>query len=143
MVDNSRTRHYSCKLVFFTLCAALLLGQQSTPKFEFCGLGSHRECSCIRHTQSVRQKFIDNCERTSTTTKERDNCLAHMPAHCDLADRYSDFDENNENVAVAIPMSERCSMACKKSDCKCDDGPVCHFAHTPADHQPGANKDKP
>ncbi len=114
---------------------ALLLAQQSAPKFDFCGLGSHRECNCVRHTQQVRAQFISKCDLTAKTDKERDECLKNMPAHCALAEQYIKDDDGNA-------MPEQCTLACKRSDCKCDDGPTCHMAHVAADHFPPKGKQK-
>lgn len=113
------------------ICSLLLA--QSTPRFEACGLGTaHHDCRCLDHTQRVRQAFIDDCQRTSKSDAELDACLKRMPAHCDLANRYVDW--NGDGESTDIPMAERCTMACKKSDCKCDDGPTCHFEHRAEDH---------
>lgn len=121
------------QFLVITLTLSAILFAQSKPQFDFCGLGSHHECNCIRHTQEVRQKFIDECQKRSKSDKDLDACLKGMPAHCNLADRYVDWD--GDGNSTDIPMASRCTMACKKSDCKCDDGPTCHFAHSPEDHR--------
>jgi hypothetical protein len=136
---------FKFRLCLALIAGALLFGQQSQVKFDFCGLGSHHECNCVRHTQQVRAVFIQDCDLHAKSDKERDACMKNMPAHCDVAEHYWRGDSNDNDGEDSGPMPDQCTSACKKKDCKCDDGPVCHLAHTAADHQPpkrGSKKDR-
>ena len=130
------------RLALLAFCCIALAAQQARKKIDFCGLGSHHECNCVRRTQAVHEQFIDNCERNSLRpdgSKDEqafNKCMQQMPAHCDIADRYSVGTDNSESNPV---MSEHCTLACKKQDCKCDDGPTCHFGHQPSEHQQEGN----
>ena len=126
------------RLVLLAFCCLALAAQQAREKIEFCGLGSHHECNCVRRTQAVRQNFIENCERSSLRPdgtkddKAFNECMQHMPAHCDIADQHVYGGESGDGQGSA--MSAQCTMACKKHDCKCDDGPTCHFGHQASEH---------
>jgi hypothetical protein len=137
-----------------TLVATGIVAQQTKPKIEFCGLGkgSH-ECSCIRRVQKIHEKAYDECERStmradgSKDQKEWEACIGQIPTHCDIAESVTGHDELNpgfegywdpekaELNSDAFKMGPLCTMACKMHDCKCDDGPTCHFGHTAADHE--------
>jgi len=70
----------------------------------------------------------------STSDKEMNDCMANIPGHCSLVMRYDAADDDGSAEAGSA-MSERCTMACKKHDCKCDDGPSCHIAHDASEHE--------
>jgi len=118
--------------------AVFVMAQQSKEKIEFCGLGSSHDCRCIRKSQAVRQSGYETCDREHPERgKAFDACLASLPAHCDIVDnyRYDNHDENGEPVKDdGSEMGEHCSMICKMHDCKCDDGPTCHFGHDASAH---------
>lgn len=121
------------KLALVLLWACALLAQ-TRPKFDHCGLGSHKACNCIEHTHNERSRILSACLKESGKDDKRQaECFRRTPQHCELADRYSDTDQSTGEVNP-IAMSDRCTMACKKSDCSCDDGPTCHFLHSEKDH---------
>ncbi len=128
------------RFALLAICCFALFAQQSAEKIEYCGLGSHHECNCVRRTQAVHEKFIDNCERTSLRadgskdTEAFNKCMQNMPAHCDIADHYSVWNQEEGHWETDPVMSEHCTLACKKHDCTCDDGPTCHFGHQASDH---------
>lgn len=130
------------RVILLAFCCLALAAQQAREKIDYCGLGSHHECNCVRRTQAVHQKFIDDCERGSLRPdgskddKAFNRCMQNMPAHCDIADQHTI--SNGESGGQTDPaMSEQCTLACKKHDCKCDDGPTCHFGHQASEHQQG------
>lgn len=133
------------RLILLALCCFALAAQQSKEKIDYCGLGSSHDCNCVRRTQAVHQKFIENCVRTSLRAdgsqddKAFDQCMARMPAHCDIADHYSIWNSEKGEWESDPVMSEHCTLACKKHDCKCDDGPTCHFGHQPSEHNQSAD----
>jgi hypothetical protein len=125
-----------------SLLLACILTAQTKVKIDSCGLGSHRACHCIEHTQRERNRALDTCLKAAGCTQGKQStcpdkvvaaCFKAAPSHCDLANRYHDTD-SDAGDAREIAMADRCSMACKRSDCACDDGPVCHFEHQPSDH---------
>jgi hypothetical protein len=128
------------RVILLAFCCLALAAQQAREKIDYCGLGSHHECNCVRRTQAVHEKFIDNCERSSLRPdgskddKAFNQCMQSMPAHCDIADQHAISGEGENDPA----MSEHCALACKKHDCKCDDGPTCHFGHQASEHQQGS-----
>jgi hypothetical protein len=128
------------RFTLLAFCCLALAAQQAKEKIEYCGLGSHHECDCLRRTQAVRQKFIENCERSSMRSdgskddKVFDKCMTRMPAHCDIADHVSIWNSDRGEWESDPVMSEHCTMACKKHDCTCDDGPTCHFGHQASEH---------
>lgn len=62
---------------------------------------------------------------------------AHNMFHCTLAEIITEWDEGRGNMELqeSSPMGPMCKMSCKRGDCKCDDGPTCHFGHSAKDHQ--------
>ncbi len=132
------------KALLVLACALALVAQQSKKQekpvgFEYCGHGSSHECRCIRHTQAVQDDYLKRCQLNSKTPDELSKCMAHTPGHCALVAQYdasADYDPDNPDSGSDADMSERCTMACKKHDCRCDDGPTCHIGHTAADHAP-------
>jgi hypothetical protein len=124
---------------------ALLLAQQSASKIEFCGLGSKHECNCVRRVQAIRQARIESCRNGALERGEdpdKAECFKDLASHCSLAE--SRQSEDGEDLAWnqekgefegSSKMGTLCTMACKKHDCSCDDGPQCHFGHSAEDHQ--------
>ncbi len=128
------------RYILLVLCCLALAAQQAKEKIEFCGTGSSHECHCVRRTHAMQDEYLKSCRLNSTTDKEMDDCMSRMPGHCDLVASYDAADDEGDTENAAA-MSERCTMACKKHDCKCDDGPACHIAHSESDHeQPHAHK---
>lgn len=126
--------------------AVLVFAQQSKPKIEFCGLGSSHDCHCIRKSQAVRQARFESCDHEHPEGGQAFNdCVAAAPTHCDIVDNYL-YDSRDENGEPAkddgSAMGEHCSMICKMHDCKCDDGPTCHFGHDISAHEGEGKPDK-
>jgi hypothetical protein len=121
---------------FFLLvfCCLALAAQQAREKIEFCGTGSSHECHCIRRTRAMQDEYMKDCRTNSTSDKEMNDCMARMPGHCALVESYDAADDDGDSAADSA-MSERCTMACKKHDCKCDDGPACHIGHSASEHE--------
>jgi hypothetical protein len=119
-------------LIFLALLCVALLAQKPKPTIEACGLGLHKDhpCHCVEHTSQVQTDWMVRCQGVNGRTVEQ--CLKEMPVeirdHCSVAEHYGNW--NNEGD----PMPQQCSMACKRSDCRCDDGPVCHYGHSAKDH---------
>jgi hypothetical protein len=127
--------------------AALLLAQQSVPKFEFCGLGSKHECSCARRVHAIHDKVYQDCIRLAGDDrgKQFDECIqAGMQPHCALAETVSNYDEGaltwdqeTHEFQGESKMGPMCTMACKSHDCKCSaNEETCHFGHQLSDHYP-------
>ncbi len=131
-------------------CLILFGAQQSAPKFESCGLGSHRECNCVRRVQAIRQARIEICRNGALARGEdpdKADCFKDLASHCSLAEsRQSEDGEdlvwNSERREFdgSSKMGPLCTMACKAHDCGCDDGPQCHMGHSAADHLPPKRK---
>jgi hypothetical protein len=133
------------RILLASLAAALLLAQQSAPKFEFCGLGSKHDCSCVRRVQAIRQTRFESCQTAALERGEdpdKADCFKDVASHCSLAE--SRQSEDGEDLAWNqekgefegnSKMGALCTMACKSHDCKCDDGPECHFGHQASDHE--------
>lgn len=118
------------------VCAALY-GEKTVPRqFDACGLGLHKDhpCHCVEHTSDVQNEWVTACLASDPKKTETD-CVKTMPSyirdHCQAAERYGNWQDEGK------PMPNQCTSACKMKDCKCDDGPTCHFGHTAADHQGG------
>lgn len=119
-------------LIFSALLCVALLAQKPKPTIDACGLGLHKDhpCHCMEHTSEVQNDWMVRCQGVNDKTVEQ--CFKEMPVeirdHCSVAEHYGNW--NNEGD----PMPKQCTMACKKSDCRCDDGPVCHYGHSAKDH---------
>ena len=128
------------RFMLLAFCCLALAAQQAREKIEYCGNGSSHECHCVRRTHAMQDAALKACQTSSTTEKELDDCMARIPGHCSLVASYDVADDQGDSEAAAA-MSERCTMACKKHDCKCDDGPACHIAHSESEHeQPHSRK---
>jgi hypothetical protein len=64
-----------------------------------------------------------------------------MRDHCALAETIHSldgegmhWDDATQEYTGKSQMGVLCSMACKKHDCKCNDGPTCHFGHGASEH---------
>ena len=133
------------KLLAIALFAGVALSQNGGSKIEFCGLGSKHECHCLERTEAIHSKIVTSCEATAKNDKERDACLKRdMIAHCDMAETPTEWDEdgfqwNSEKQEFdgKSAMGPMCAMACKKHDCRCQDGPTCHFGHDASEHDHG------
>lgn len=116
-------------LVLFAVAVFLCGFAPLKQTLEHCGLGGHA-CNCAAHVQKIQQAYVESCRKTAQDPKALEDCLKGMPSHCSLVDHYSESDPET-GEPVAIPMSERCSMACKKSHCTCSaNEEVCHLGHT-------------
>jgi hypothetical protein len=122
------------RIILLAFCCLALAAQQAREKIEFCGTGSSHECHCVRRTQAMQEEYLKACRMNASSEKEMDDCMSKLPGHCSLVVRYDVEDDQGDSEAAAA-MSERCTMACKKHDCKCDDGPACHIAHSASDHE--------
>jgi hypothetical protein len=122
------------RIILLIFCCLALAAQQAKEKIEYCGTGSSHECHCVRRTQAMQDEYLKACRVNSTSEKEMNECMAKIPGHCSLVERYDAVDDEDGSQADSA-MSERCTMACKKHDCKCDDGPACHIAHSASDHE--------
>jgi hypothetical protein len=125
------------------LAAAALLAQKGSPKFtvETCKLGSSHNCVCSRRYGNIQAKIVSGCEKQSGNAKEYAECMAMIPPFCNVVDHPTAWDEfgsepnaagwdpDNHRYNAVSKMGEYCSMACKSHDCKCADGPTCHFGH--------------
>lgn len=126
-------------LLFSTV--AFLFAQTKT-RFEYCGLGSHHECHCIDRVQKIHQLIYEKCEHATSNNADFDKCIkALQKTHCSIAESLTEYDgemhwdsEKDEYVGES-KMGPMCTMACKPHDCKCDDGPTCHFGHDASDHK--------
>lgn len=123
------------RFILLGLCCLALTAQQAKEKIEFCGNGSSHECHCVRRTHTMQDQRLAACRMNSTSDKELNDCLAQIPGHCALVISYDAADDRSD-PETSSAMSERCTMACKKHDCKCDDGPACHIAHDASEHEP-------
>jgi len=134
------TSHIKRFVLAFTCC--VILGQQEDKtkkdKIEFCGLNSSHECYCVRRTQAVQNAYSEMCRLNSKSDKELRECLSHTPEHCNIVDQSAPADHDGDNQESG--MSDRCTMMCKKHDCRCDDGPQCHIGHSLSDHESSAKK---
>ncbi len=81
----------------------------------------------------MQDEYLKTCS-SAASENEMNECVAKIPGHCSLVERYDAADDTGDSERDAA-MSERCTMACKKHDCKCDDGPACHIAHSASDHE--------
>ena len=94
------------RIILLAFCCLALAAQQAREKIDYCGLGSHHECNCVRRTQAVHEKFIDNCERSSLRPdgskddKAFNQCMQGMPAHCDTADQHAISGEAETDPAM-------------------------------------------
>jgi hypothetical protein len=122
------------RLILLALCCLALVAQQAREKIEFCGSGSSHECHCVRRTKAMQDEQLKACRLNAKNDKDMAECMAQIPGHCSLVATYDAADDQGGSEAASA-MSERCTMACKKHDCKCDDGPACHIAHSASDHE--------
>jgi hypothetical protein len=128
-------------LLCLLACAALLAQKPTPEKIESCGLGSGHHCHCIERTDKIQDKAMAVCNgpnwREFYRTKEE--CYSKRLAgldHCSIAESWTEYDQGTD--ATSEPeMGPMCAMACKKHDCKCSDGPTCHFGHAAAEHPKG------
>jgi hypothetical protein len=122
-------------------CCLALTAQQSNKKkghdiIEWCGTASSHECHCIRHTHAVQEAYLQSCRLNSKSEKELSDCQRSVPGHCQIVDEPLPADEDEgEGDVDSSAMSDRCTMMCKKHDCRCDDGPLCHVGHSASDHE--------
>ena len=108
-------------------------GSQNTeqPRVEFCGLGGAHECRCLRRTQLVQDEHRANCEQKFNRSDEKQKkqwleCVGEQPAHCDVVLNSAHYRHPwIEDSESHVWMDTRCTVACKKHNCKCDDGPAC------------------
>ena len=119
---------------------------KSGETIESCGLGS-RQCRCVERTDAIHAKVITWCNSKESRDyyKDRDACLRDKlktASHCDIAERWTEWDEEGDQayndegrLITASKMGRMCGMACKKHDCKCSDGPTCHFGHDASEHK--------
>lgn len=105
---------------------------ESDNKMETCGTPKGHECSCLRRTLEKRDKLMKECRDSGGSASD---CLAKNPFHCDLVDE-PEYNEGEDGGSTKeTQMTDYCARNCKRHDCKCDDGPVCHIAHQAADHK--------
>src|SRR5215469_3513585 len=138
------------RIVTALLALGIALAQNTAPPRhdEVCG----HECRCVRRTFKVREEHRIACEqrfpnfRTDKVQKEEWlKCVASQPQHCEIVkDRTGKYphpylpcepgdgkdcgvyqDPESGSTQSTGEMDVRCTAACKKHDCKCDDGPVC------------------
>ncbi len=140
------------KLVLLTLVTCLLMSAQksSTEPIDRCGLGTHHNCRCSERYHAIQNKIVQSCELNSQSKTQLDTCMQTIPFYCNVIDRYTGWDElsgnsvsddgtQNENASSMGPL---CTGACKKHDCSCFDGPVCHIGHAASEHQTAPKKKK-
>ena len=123
------------RFILLGLCCLALAAQQAREKIESCGMGSSHECHCVRRTHAMQDQLLKACRLNSNSDKEMNECMSQIPGHCSLVASY-DASDDEEGSETNSAMSERCTMPCKKHDCKCDDGPACHIAHDASEHEP-------
>lgn len=116
---------------FIILLSASALS--SEPAIQTCGGQNGQECHCVRRTQAIQNAAEKECGKFFG--REHATCIARIPFHCDLIEEYASESENAATGDEAHPMSNHCSMSCKRGDCRCNDGPVCHVAHQAKDHR--------
>jgi hypothetical protein len=130
-------RFFAIALVSFAL-----LAQTPQPAMEECGLGklhNGHTCHCIEHTSKIQAEFMDKCERENPA-HDQTWCVRQMPLeirdHCSAIEHYGRFVNEEGEPDETHPMPMQCSSACKRSHCRCDDGPTCHIMHSAADDVP-------
>jgi hypothetical protein len=98
---------------------------------EVCGLDGAHECYCLRRTQLLQDEHQAACDQKfdrfdKAQKKQWLECAGELPAHCDIvlnSPRYGHpWIEDSTNHEWT---DGRCTVACKKHHCKCDDGPIC------------------
>lgn len=134
-------------LLFVIACAALFAQKPKPDAIESCGLGSGHHCHCKERTDNIQTAALAFCNAPGWRDhyKTQEECYRerlHGLDHCSIAERSTDYDQyagdaelQDGHLIAKSSMGAMCSMACKKHDCKCDDGPTCHFGHTAADHK--------
>lgn len=132
------------QILFVLACCLALTAQQTKEKerIEHCGLGSSRDCHCIRHSHAVQDAYLEECRLNSKTDKDMQECMSKTPSHCSIVDRYDGAADEDGAEGQDSAMSERCTMMCKKHDCLCDDGPRCHIGHDGSEHEQSEKKNK-
>ena len=116
-------------------------------KIESCGLGSKHNCHCIERTDRIQNRAAELCNSGDWRNyyKTQAECirekLYHMD-HCSIAETWTEYDEESGTAeerdghyVTASTMGPMCQMACKKHDCKCQDGPTCHYGHDISEHR--------
>ena len=140
--------HMKLILWIMLTCALLFAQKPSTEPIDRCGLGTHHDCRCSARYHAIQSKIVQYCELNSQSQKQLDTCMQSIPFYCNVIDRYTGWDEfsessvsedgrQNENASKMGPL---CTGACKKHDCSCFDGPVCHIGHDASDHEPPKKK---
>jgi hypothetical protein len=115
----------------FVFAIAMALFAESAGKLEMCGTPKGHECSCLRRTQARQEKLLKQCRDAGGSAPD---CLAKVPFHCDIVDQPELREGDDGNWTTEAEMSDYCARNCKRHDCKCDDGPVCHIGHRASDH---------
>jgi len=130
------------RLLLVLICGLALTAQQSKKnekeKIEFCGHSSSHDCHCLRRTRAVQDSYMEACRLNSKSDKEVQECVSKMPGHCSIVDQYPPTDDEADDQDSA--MADRCTMMCKKHDCFCEDGPLCHIGHSASDHDQSDKK---
>jgi hypothetical protein len=130
--------HFGGPLLVVVACIA----QQPTRNtIAACGFGSGHECRCLERTERIQRKIIAACQSAGSKKQITDCVHEHMQDHCALAETMHPldgedmhWDASTQEYTGKSEMGVLCSMACKKHDCKCDDGPTCHYGHDVSEH---------
>ena len=145
VLERSGKRQFNI-LINFAVIGISAISLSAQTKIESCGLSGH-ECHCVERTDAIHSKIVARCNTQASRDyyKDRDVCLREKlktASHCDIAERWSEWDEEADQayddegrLTTASKMGRMCTMACKKHDCKCNDGPTCHFGHDASEHK--------
>jgi hypothetical protein len=118
-------------LTFLTIFLQEKPRAQVAPQTAVCGLGGSPECRCLLRTQLLQDEHLNACaqkyDRLDRTQKQQWlDCVKRQPLHCDIVANTALYGHPwIENSKSHIWMDARCSVMCKKHNCKCDDGPIC------------------
>jgi hypothetical protein len=110
------------------LLAVIITQTGAEPKVDACGFkGNIHDCGCLTRTDAIRQLIFDECTRTNSDDKGRDECIRHEKHdHCSLAEtitrwdqepRYAEGDDDNNGSELG-PM---CKRSCKPHHCGCSE----------------------
>lgn len=101
-------------------------------RFPTCGDAKGAPCKCLRRSYAIQEKAMSDCLRDGGSTE---TCLVMQPEHCALIEHdYEGSEDSGYAVNTDERMSNHCQQVCKRGDCRCNDGAVCHVDHKAADH---------
>ncbi len=123
-------------------------GQGGTSGLPECGVNDKdHPCKCIIRVDEVQQQYMRDCKAEKLSDPKSKfgsvtaECMAAMPDHCSIVEHYGNWSTDSEGNHNN-PMPNQCTRACTRGHCRCSDGPICHFSHSPSEDAPPPKRKK-